>query len=227
MAVSTSTVKTGVDEKTIGAIRALFAEAKSLYQPGGEYAKGLETQLERGQKKAVTGGMAGLASAGLANTSMMGGLAKKYEEEVAAPTRAASETQRLGALSSILASQASAEAGLAERTQTSQQYTPSIGPATAAFPKTQAQEPLQAPAQSQQSQSWQPVGIDYSSWGAPTISASPISTPSQPAKSTATPTLKNAGLYGPTPTGGNIDQGPAPAPSPVMTALSNEYFRYW
>lgn len=96
-------------------VSGLFKQAKALYAPGGEYMSGIEAQLTRGSKKAVATGMQGLAAAGLAGTSMMGGLGLKYEEDVAAPVRAQATTARLGALSGLLQAEASAELQMAPR----------------------------------------------------------------------------------------------------------------
>ncbi len=96
-------------------IRGLFKEAKALYGPKGGFMKGIEAQLERGQKKAVATGTQSLAAAGLAGTSMMGGLGLQYEEDIATPARAQAETQRLSALSSLLAQEAGAELQMAPR----------------------------------------------------------------------------------------------------------------
>ena len=83
-----------------------ISEAKAYYQPGGGFGKGVEAGLERGRTKAMASGMQGLVSAGLAGTTMAGGLGKKYEEEVAAPTRFNVEDQRAQALSGIAMQQA-------------------------------------------------------------------------------------------------------------------------
>ncbi|KKN68769.1 hypothetical protein LCGC14_0447890 [marine sediment metagenome] len=75
--------------------------AKAQYQPGGGFGKGVETGLERGRVKAVSVGMQNLVSAGLAGTTMAAGLGTKFEEEVAAPTRASLEEERARAISGI------------------------------------------------------------------------------------------------------------------------------
>jgi len=105
----------GVSAADRARVSGLFKEAKALYAPGGEYMKGIEAELERGGKKAVATGMQGLAAAGLAGTSMMGGLGLKYEEDVATPARSRATTARLGALSSLLQAEAGATASLATR----------------------------------------------------------------------------------------------------------------
>lgn len=76
-------------------------EAIAYYQPGGGFGKGVEAGLERGRVKAMASGMQGLVSAGLAGTTMAGTLGKKYEEEVAAPTRMGVEERRAQAISGI------------------------------------------------------------------------------------------------------------------------------
>ncbi|KKN46593.1 hypothetical protein LCGC14_0671430 [marine sediment metagenome] len=80
---------------------AALGRAKAQYQPGGGFGKGVEAGLERGRVKAVSAGMQNLVSAGLAGTTMAGGLGLRYEEEVAAPTRASLEGERARAISGI------------------------------------------------------------------------------------------------------------------------------
>jgi hypothetical protein len=100
-------------------MRSLFEEAKAIYAPEGKYMAGIGADIERGEKKAVAGGMQGLAAAGLAGTSMMGGLSKKYQEEVAQPALARATTARLSAMSGILSQEAGMEGSMAARTTTS------------------------------------------------------------------------------------------------------------
>ena len=129
---------TQTSNKAVLEIQKLYEAAKSMYAPGGDYMKGTEAGLERGRKRAVSSGMANLAAAGLGSTSMVGSLGMAYEEDVAAPTRAAATSARVGALAGIMQSQAGAYAQLAPRTtyaQQSQARYPSSGPATPAFPK--------------------------------------------------------------------------------------------
>lgn len=92
----------GLNAETLAAIQ----KAKAYYAPGGGFGKGVEAGLERGRVKAVSAGMQNLVSAGLAGTTMAGGLGKRYEEEVAAPTRAGVEEQRARAISGIEMAQA-------------------------------------------------------------------------------------------------------------------------
>lgn len=87
----------GLNEKALAALR----RAKAQYEPGGGFGKGVEAGLERGRVKAMASGMQGLVSAGLAGTTMAGGLGKKYEEEVGAPARASLEERRAQAISGI------------------------------------------------------------------------------------------------------------------------------
>lgn len=80
---------------------AALGRAKAQYAPGGGFGKGIEAGLERGRVKAVSAGMQNLVGAGLAGTTMAGGLGMRYEEEVAAPTRMGVEEQRAQAVSGI------------------------------------------------------------------------------------------------------------------------------
>lgn len=105
-AVSQTT--TGTSSLSTGA-KAGFEKAIAQYAPEGGFGKGVEAGLERGRVKAVASGTQAMVSAGLAGTSVMAGLGKKYEEEVAAPTRAGVESERAGRLSSLYAVQAGAE----------------------------------------------------------------------------------------------------------------------
>jgi len=82
-------------------LTASFQEAMGHYRPGGGFGRGVEAGLERGRTRAVAGGMQSLVSSGLAGTTMAAGLGKKYEEEVAAPTRAGVESERAQRLSSL------------------------------------------------------------------------------------------------------------------------------
>ena len=103
----------GINKTALAAIQ----RAKAYYKPGGGFGKGVEAGLERGRVKAMASGMQGLVSAGLAGTTMAGGLGKKFEEEVGAPTRLSVEEQRAQAISGIEMAQAgmgfqAGEAGL-------------------------------------------------------------------------------------------------------------------
>jgi len=92
----------GMNATTLAAIK----RAKAQYAPGGGFGKGVEAGIERGRVKAMASGMQGLVGAGLAGTTMAGTLGKKYEEEVAAPTRLGVEERRAQALSGIEMAQA-------------------------------------------------------------------------------------------------------------------------
>lgn len=87
----------GINKTALAAIQ----RAKTYYQPGGGFGKGVEAGLERGRVKAMASGMQGLVGAGLAGTTMAGTLGKKYEEEVGAPVRMGVEEQRAQALSGL------------------------------------------------------------------------------------------------------------------------------
>ncbi len=89
--------------------RALWEKALAHYKPGGGFGAGVEAGLERGRVKSTASGMQNLVSAGLAGTTMAAGLGKKYEEEVAAPTRARVESARAEAISGLQAGMAGAE----------------------------------------------------------------------------------------------------------------------
>lgn len=121
---TTTTSKSGVSAASLKAVRELFAEAKKLYAPEGAFMGGVEARVARGEKKAVATGMQGLVAAGLGGTSMMGGLGKKYQEEVAQPALAQAETTRLSFLASLMQSQAGAEAQMAPRYTTQTTTTP-------------------------------------------------------------------------------------------------------
>jgi len=96
------------------AARTAFGQAIDQFKPGGGYMKGIEAGLDRGRTKAVASGMSGLVSAGMSNTTQAGGLGKRYEEEIGAPTRAGAETQRMQNLASLYAALGGAEQGAYE-----------------------------------------------------------------------------------------------------------------
>ena len=118
-ATANRTTSSGVSAATRRQVSSLFAEAKKIYEPGGGFMAGTEAAISRGSKRAVASGVQQLASAGLAGTSIVGGLGKKYEEEVGMPTRARATTARLGALAGLLQAEAGATASLATRYSTS------------------------------------------------------------------------------------------------------------
>ncbi len=76
-------------------------KAIEYYQPGGGFGKGTEAALARGETRTVASGAQSLVSSGLTGTTMMAGLGKKYQEEVAAPMRARVEETRAGAISGL------------------------------------------------------------------------------------------------------------------------------
>jgi len=90
----------------ISAAGAAIQKAKAQYAPGGGFGKGIEAGLERGRVKAMASGMQHLVGAGLAGTTMAGGLGLRYEEEVGAPVRAGLEERRAQAISGIEMQQA-------------------------------------------------------------------------------------------------------------------------
>ena len=118
-ATANRTTSSGVSAATRRQVSSLFAAAKQIYKPGGGYMAGTEAAISRGSKRAVASGVQNLASVGLAGTSMIGGLGKKYEEEVGMPTRMQANTARLSALSGLLQAEAGATASLATRYSTS------------------------------------------------------------------------------------------------------------
>ena len=96
------------------AARSAFGQAIDQFKPGGGYMQGIEAGLDRGRTKAVASGMSGLVSAGMSNTTQAGGLGKRYEEEIGAPTRAGAETQRMQNLAGLYAALGGAEQGAYE-----------------------------------------------------------------------------------------------------------------
>ena len=92
-----------------GAARTAWEQAIAQYGPEGGFGKGVEAGLERGRTKAVSSGMQSLVSAGLAGTTQAAGLGKRYEEEVAMPTRARVEETRAQAVAGLQAGLAGAE----------------------------------------------------------------------------------------------------------------------
>ena len=102
--------QTGLTPKS----RAAFEKAMEMYRPGGGFGAGVEAGLERGRVRTVASGTQRLVTAGLAGTTMAAGLGKKYEEEVAAPTRAGVESERAQRLSSLYAAMGMAEQGAVE-----------------------------------------------------------------------------------------------------------------
>jgi len=93
---------------------AAFRKALEQYAPGGGFMSGVEQGLARSRTKAVSQGASALVSAGLAGTTSMAGLGKRFEEEVGAPTRASAESQRVRELSGIWQNIAGMEQGAYE-----------------------------------------------------------------------------------------------------------------
>lgn len=91
------------------AARSAFQSAIGLLGPNGQFMSGIEAGLDRGRTKALASGMSGLVQAGLSNTTQAAGLGKKYEEEVAAPTRASATSDRIRQLASLYAALGGAE----------------------------------------------------------------------------------------------------------------------
>ena len=77
-------LKTGKREDEV---RSYYDQIIKMYEPGGTFGQGTETMLGREKKKQMASGMQALVSSGLANTTQAAGLGKKFEEEVAMPTR--------------------------------------------------------------------------------------------------------------------------------------------
>jgi len=92
-----------VSESRVQEIKATKAiqRAKAQYEPGGGFGTGVEAAIARGRKKAVSVGAQELVGAGLAGTTMMGGLGKRYEEEVGMPARMSIEEERVRAMAGI------------------------------------------------------------------------------------------------------------------------------
>jgi hypothetical protein len=97
---------------TLGQVNALFGKAQQAYQPGGAMEKATEAMLNRGSMKANASYNADLASRGFGTSTMVGGGARKFNEEVGVPTRLASEANRSSALANLLTQQASATGNL-------------------------------------------------------------------------------------------------------------------
>ena len=91
--------------------RTALQAAMDRYKPGGSYGAGVEAALGRGRTQTLSSGMQNLVSSGLAGTTMAGGLGKKYEEEVAAPTRAGVESVRAERISGLQVMLAQMEQG--------------------------------------------------------------------------------------------------------------------
>lgn len=102
--ISTKSGRGGSPVQTIGvdpAAMSALQRAIAYYKEGGGYGKGVEAALRRAETKAVASGTQGLVSAGLAGTTMIGGLGKKFQEEVGMPARARVEETRAQALANL------------------------------------------------------------------------------------------------------------------------------
>ncbi len=149
-------LQSGISAAAGANIGRLFKEAKALYAPGGEYMAGTEAAISRGSKRAVASGVQQLAAAGLAGTSIVGGLGKKYAEEIGMPTRARTTTARLSALSNLLSQEANVQMqtapryGYAAPQQVSGGYAPRPTTNTRQPQQQQQQRPQQQAPQQQQ-----------------------------------------------------------------------------
>lgn len=96
-------------------IRTLMDQIIGMYQQGGSFGKGVEAQLERERTKSISAGSQSLISSGLFNTTQTAGLAGKFAEEVAMPTRMKLEDLRMEKLSSALGQKASFIEGITDQ----------------------------------------------------------------------------------------------------------------
>ena len=69
-----------------------------MYQPGGEFGKGYEAQIQSAKKTSVSGGLAHLAKTGLYNTTIGAGLGTAFEKTVGADARLKMQDMRMGRL---------------------------------------------------------------------------------------------------------------------------------
>ena len=204
-------------------VRQLYADARALYDPEGDYMKGVEASIERGRGKAIAGGMQGLASAGLAGTSLMGNLSKAYEEEVAAPMRERAASERTAALAGLLSSEAQALMGFSPVSDSGSGFTgldaQFQSPAGASRREQTTQQPLPAPMAAPVDA----VGIGQS--------ALPV-TPTPNPFATSSPYTASYDLLSPWSiigASGGTDAilGRPDSSQRIMKTLADEYFRYW
>ncbi len=87
-------------------VRGIMDEIIGLYRAGGGFGQGVEASLEQERTKTMAAGTQSLISSGLYNTTQQAGLAGKFAEEVAMPTRAKLEDLRMDKLSSALGQKA-------------------------------------------------------------------------------------------------------------------------
>jgi hypothetical protein len=92
----------------------IYAQMKAQYSPTGGYMSGVKSQLDRLGKQSMARGMSNLVSSGLASTTVAGGLANAFAEDVAAPRLAQAETDRIGRLTDIMGQEANYYANLPE-----------------------------------------------------------------------------------------------------------------
>lgn len=207
-------------QQQLAQIRRLYAAARALYGPEGDYMRGVEANIERGRDRAITGGMQGLASAGLAGTSLMGNLSKAYEEEVAAPMRERAESERTAALAGLLGSEAQAMMG----------FSPASGigldaqfqsPSVASRREQTTQQPLPAPVPTA-------VPVDAVRIGQSALPVTPTPNPF----ATLSPSTASYDLLSPWSiigASGGTDAilGRPDSSQRIMKTLADEYFRYW
>ncbi len=229
---TTAVSRTAIDKAVLESISSLLSEAKGLYAPEGDYMAGIEAQLGRGRTRAVAGGMQGLAAAGLASTSMAGGLARKYEEEVAAPTMAQATTQRLTALAGLAQTEAGFQAQLAPRETTQKTTTSPMTTEQVTTPRTTTQRTT-SPAIPVRGGGGGPTsGGGGAAPARPSSGSAPRPQPLPPDPGAAV--LKNLGLTKKEPTGyqgvffgadfyKQQQAKTAPAPAPVRNVLSSFY----
>ena len=139
----------GADPAAMSALQ----RAMAYYAPGGGYGKGVEAGLERGRVKAVATGAQSLVSAGLAGTTTIAGLGKRYEEEVAMPARARVEETRAGAISGLEAMKAQIIQGATEsaRSRALQTYLAQLQASTSMQPSlVGASTPIPEPTRPEQ-----------------------------------------------------------------------------
>lgn len=101
------------NQKRLDEILKTYDQVIAKYQPGGEYMKGLEAQLEREREKTMAAGMQGLVGRGLSGTTMGQSQAMQFAEDVAAPTRARMEDVRMDKLVEAM----TGRAGVLERVE--------------------------------------------------------------------------------------------------------------
>jgi hypothetical protein len=87
-------------------VRGILDEVIGLYRSGGAFGQGVEAQLERERTKTMASGQQALIGSGLFNTTQQAGLAGKFAEEVAMPTRMKLEDLRMDRLSGALGQKA-------------------------------------------------------------------------------------------------------------------------